>query len=320
MHCSMYARARIATVCAVFVVTAGLSLRGQSPSKQPLEPDLASLGGRFDSVTAQVNGTTLHYVRGGNGPAVILLHGFPEDWYEYHRVMPRLAGQFTVIAVDLRGLGGSAVTPDGYDAANMAEDIHQLADHLHLDPVYLVGHDIGGMVAYAFLRRYADTTRGVMIIDVPLPGIGPWDAVKTDPIAWHIRFQQTPDLPEQLLAGREAIYFRYFLDRDTFSDRDVARYARAYAAPDHLRAMLNIYRAFPENEKFNAAQHRAIGVPLVLAPGEHSPFAKLMPSIAAALRAHGCANVKIQVVKNSGHYLVDEQPAAVASLVKQYAR
>jgi pimeloyl-ACP methyl ester carboxylesterase len=274
----------------------------------------------FVSDTAQVNGTTLHYVRGGTGAAIILLHGFPEDWYAYHRIMPLLAKQFTVVAVDLRGLGGSAVTADGYDAANMAEDVHQLTKHLHLDHVYLVGHDIGGMVVYAFVRRYPETSRGVMIIDVPLPGIGPWDAVKADPISWHIKFHQTPDLPEQLLAGREAIYFRYFLNRETFSDTDVARYARAYAAPEHLRAMLEIYRAFPENEKFNATQQNAITVPLVLAPGEDSPFARLMPSIAADLRAHGCANVEVELVKNSVHYVVDEQPKAIAALIERYAR
>jgi pimeloyl-ACP methyl ester carboxylesterase len=320
MRTSMYDRSRIATAFAVFVVTAFASLHGQSPSKQPLDPALATLGGGFVSDTAQVNATTLHYIRGGAGPTVILLHGFPEDWYEYRRVIPRLAEQFTVMAVDLRGLGGSAVTTDGYDAANMAEDVHQLADRLHLGHVYLVGHDIGGMVAYAFVRRYPETSRGAMIIDVPLPGIGPWDAVKGDPFAWHIMFHQTPDLPEQLLAGRETIYFRYFLDRNTFSDADVARYARAYAAPDHLRAMLEIYRAFPANEKFNAARQSTIGVPIVLAPGENSPFEKLMPSIAAALQAHGCANVKVEVVKDSAHYVVDEQPEAVAELIERYAR
>lgn len=320
MHTSMYDRSRIITAFSVFVVTACASLHGQSPSKETLDPALATLGGGFVSDTAQVNATTLHYIRGGAGPTVILLHGFPEDWYEYRRVIPRLAEHFTVMAVDLRGLGGSAVTTDGYDAANMAEDVHQLAERLHLGHVYLVGHDIGGMVAYAFVRRYPEASRGAMIIDAPLPGIGPWDAVKADPFAWHIMFHQTPDLPEQLLAGRETIYFRYFLDRNTFSDAEVARYARAYAAPEHLRAMLEIYRAFPANEKFNAAQQSAIGVPLVLAPGENSPFEKLMPSIAAALQAHGCANVKVEVVKDSMHYVVDEQPEAVAELIERYAR
>jgi len=304
---------------AVSVVTACAALPGQSPSKQAPDPGLATLGGGFVSGTAQANGTTLHYVRGGTGSAVILLHGFPEDWYAYHRIMPLLAKQFTVVAVDLRGIGGSAATAGGYDAANMAEDVHQLVEHLHLHHVYVVGHDIGGMVAYAFALRYPETSRGVMMLDAPLPGLGSRDAVKTSRITWHINFHQTPELPEQLIAGREAIYFRHFLDRDTFSDADVARYARAYAAPEHLRALLEIYRAFPANEKFNAAQQSAISLPLVLASGENSPFEKLMPSFAEALRDHGCTNVKIEVIKNSVHYVADEQPEAVAELIKRYA-
>src|SRR6202045_2265271 len=168
------------------------------------------------------------------GPRVILIHGFPEAWYEFRKVMPQLVSRFTVVAVDLRGVGESAATSDGYDAANLAKDIHQLAEHLHLEHVYVVGHDIGGMVAYAFARRYPETSRGVMMLDAPLPGLGPWDAVKANPITWHINFQQTPGLPEHILAGREAIYLRHFLDSETFSDVNVARYARSYAAPEHL--------------------------------------------------------------------------------------
>jgi pimeloyl-ACP methyl ester carboxylesterase len=309
----------ILNLLAVFAVVACTVAEGQSPPRQPIDPGLATLGGGFVSGTAQANGTTLYYVRGGTGPAVILLHGFPEDWYAYHRVMPLLAKQFTVVAVDLRGIGGSAVTAGGYDAANMAEDVHQLVERLHLEHVYVVGHDIGGMVAYAFARRYPETSRGVMMLDSPLPGLGSWDAVKTSSITWHINFQQTPELPEQLIAGREAIYFRHFLDRDTFSDADVARYARAYAAPEHLRAVLEIYRAFPANERFNAAQQSALGLPIVLAPGENSPFEKFTPSIAEALRDHGCTDVEIEVIKNSVHYVADEQPDAVAQLIERYA-
>ena len=123
------------------------------------------------SETAGLNGTTLHYVRGGQGPAVILIHGFPQDWFEYHAIMPRSAKQFTVIAIDLRGVGGSAVAADGYDAATMAGDVYQLAMTLGLQGVYVVGHDIGGMVAYAFVRLYPHITRGAMILDVAIPGI-----------------------------------------------------------------------------------------------------------------------------------------------------
>jgi alpha-beta hydrolase superfamily lysophospholipase len=98
--------------------------------------DLATgLGKEFASETATVNGIKLHYVRGGKGPAVILIHGFPQDWFEYRAIMPRLAKQFTVIAVDLRGIGGSTATADGYDAANMAEDIHQLISKIKLEHV-----------------------------------------------------------------------------------------------------------------------------------------------------------------------------------------
>jgi len=304
---------------AVIVVAACATIHGQSSPKQTGDPAVAALGNGFVSDTARVNGTTLHYVRGGVGPAIILLHGFPEDWYEYHRIMPQLANQFTVVAIDLRGIGGSAANAGGYDAANMAEDVHQLAEHLHLQHVYVVGQDIGGMVAYAFARRYPETSRGVMMLDAPLPGLGPWDAVKANRITWHISFQQTPGLPEQLLAGREAIYLRHFLDSETFSDADVARYARAYAAPEHLRAALEIYRAFPANERFNAAQESAISVPLVLAPGENSPFANLMASFADALRAHGCAHVEIAIIENSVHFVADEQPDAVAQLIERHA-
>jgi pimeloyl-ACP methyl ester carboxylesterase len=123
------------------------------------------LGKGFTSEIETVNGITLHYVRGGEGPALILIHGFPQDWFEYHAVMPQLAKQFTVIAVDLRGVGGSTATAGGYDAANMAEDIYQLVSALKLEHVYVVGHDIGGMVAYAFVRRYPQITRGAMILD-----------------------------------------------------------------------------------------------------------------------------------------------------------
>ena len=151
------------------------------------------------------------------------------------------------------------------------------------------------------------------------PGLGRGMQLKPNPLPGISIFHQTPELPEQLLAGREAIYFRHFLDRDTFCDADVAHYARAYAAPGHLRARLEMYRAFPANEKFNASQRNAIGVPLVLAPGENSPFEKLMPSLAEALRAHGCTNVKIEVIKNSVHYVADEPPDAVVELIVRYA-
>lgn len=310
---------RVLRILAVLLLVTWGGALGQSSSKQATDPAVAKLGPEFASAGAQVNGITLHYVRGGTGPAVILLHAFPEDWYEYHKVMPRLATKFTVVAVDLPGIGGSTAKPGGYAAADIAYDIHQLQKQLHLEHAYVVGHDIGGMVAYALVRRYPEAVRGAMILDVPLPGLAPWKEVTAKPFSWHIHFQQVPGLAEELVAGRQAVYFRYFLNPRYVSDAEVARYAESYAAPEHLHAAFEIYRAFPANEKFNAEQQSRIDVPLVLAAGSESVFLKDLPTMAEALRAHGCTNVKTRVIEGSSHYVADERPGIVEEFIEEYA-
>ena len=188
----------------------------------------------------------------------------------------------------------------------------------------MAGHDNGGMVAYALARLHPQGIRGVMILDVPLPGLEPWDQVKADPALWHFGFHQTPNAPERLIAGREAIYFREVFfnrlarNRDAISDDDLAHYVRSYASPEQLRAGLEFYRAYPDNERFNAAQREPIDVPIVLAGGEHS-LAPLNATIAKSLRDHGWRNVSIEGIANSGHQVIDEQPAAVAELLERYA-
>jgi pimeloyl-ACP methyl ester carboxylesterase len=310
---------RIIEILAVVLLAACGSALGGSSSKQPTDAADAELGAGFSSATVQVSRITLHYVRGGSGPAVILLHAFPEDWYEYHKVMPVLARKFTVVAVDLPGIGGSTARHGGYAAADIASDIHQLQKQLHLEHAYVVGHDIGGMVAYAFVRLYPEAVRGAMILDAPLPGLAPWKEIVTKPFAWHIHFQQVPDLPEKLVAGRQAFYFRYFLDPQYFSNADVARYAASYAVPEQLHAAFEVYRGFAANEQFNAEQHGRLDVPLVLAVGGESPFLNDLPIMAQALRAHGCTTVTTDVIDGSSHYVADEQPAIVEELIEQYA-
>jgi pimeloyl-ACP methyl ester carboxylesterase len=279
----------------------------------------AGLGKDFVSETAAVNGTKLHYVRGGKGPSVILIHGFPQDWFEYHTVMPRLAKRFTVIAVDLRGVGSSTATPGGYDAANMAEDVYQLASTLKLEPVYIVGHDIGGQVAYAFALRYPQATGGAMILDTPIPGIDGWHEMQGDPSVWHVQFMQIPGLPEKLVAGREADYFSYFFSFGKFTPSDIAHYAKAYGSPAQLHAAFEMYRAFPANAQFNAAQRGQNDVPLFLGVGDGSPFAQLVPKIARGLRANGWTHVETGVIRSSVHYVVQDQPETVADLIERYA-
>ena len=291
----------------------------QQQARGQMNLSATGLGKGFASETATVNGITLHYVRGGQGPALILIHGFPQDWFEYHSIMPRLANQFTVIAVDLRGVGGSTASPGGYDAANMAKDIHELVLALRLDHVYIVGHDIGGMVAYAFARRYPESTRGAMILDVMLPGIEGWDEIQGHPAMWHVRFMQVPGLAEKLVQGRQADYFGYFFQFGKITPDDAAHFVDAYATPAQLHAIFEMYRAFPANAQFNAAQREPNDVPLFLAAGDGSPFAPLIPKMAEGLRANGCAHVETGLIRGAVHYVVEDQPEAVVNLIQQHA-
>ncbi len=283
--------------------------------------EVKELGPGFTSATAQVNGVSLHYVRGGQGPAVILIHGFPQDWYEYHAIMPALAKQFTVIAVDLRGIGGSspAASPEagGYDAANMAKDVRGLAETLKLRKVYVVGHDIGGMVAYAFLRQFPNNLRGLMILDVPIPGVAP-RSIECDPHLWHVGFMQVPGLAEKLVDGRQADYFQYFFNFGKITPAEAAHFVKAYPAPS-LHAMFEIYRAFPENEKFNALRSNQISVPVFVATGEKSPFAKIVSQLAQSMRVHGCLHVDTGIIPGAVHYVVEDQPEEVTELIEKHA-
>jgi pimeloyl-ACP methyl ester carboxylesterase len=273
----------------------------------------------FQSETAAVNGIKLHYVRGGKGPAVILIHGFPQDWFEYRSIMPRLAKQFTVVAVDLRGIGDSTPAPGGYDAANMAEDIFDLVSVLKLERVYIVGHDIGGHVAYAFVRRFPQILRGAMILDTPIPGIDGWEEFQGAPFMWHVHFMQVPGLAERLVDGRQSAYLGYFFQFGKFTPYEITQYLQAYGSVSQLHAVFEMYRAFPANAQFNAAQRGPLDVPLFFGTGDGSPFAKLIPKFAEGLRAHGCTHVATGLIPGSGHYLLEDQPETVANFIERYA-
>ena len=243
----------------------------------------------LNSATVEVGGATLHYVRGGSGPTVVLLHGFPQDWYEWHDVMPHLAKNFTVIAVDLPGIGGSTATDESYDSASVAEKIFQLTQELGIEQMYLAGHDIGGLVSYAFARLHPETLRGLMILDVPVIGIPPEPEARKS--LFHIELHQMPDIPERLIAGREAAYFRWFFDSGT-GRLQICRRFRAGTLCEGLflsrtasRRAADIIARSPESEAFNVAQTDKIDVPLVLTSGDtRKGFGAFLPDHAKALK------------------------------------
>jgi pimeloyl-ACP methyl ester carboxylesterase len=259
----------------------------------------------------------------GQGPALILLHGFPENWSAYFSIMPRLALHYRVVALDLRGIGKSKSPNEKYDSATMAEDVYQVAKQLSLDHPYVVGHDFGGWVVYALVRLHPDAVRGVMIIDVPTPGVDPWDKIKVDPRLWHFGFHQAPGLAEKLLAGRESIYFAYFMrrsspDQRSITDDTIDRYARAYSSPAQMSAAMAMYRAMNNNEEFGKAHRETLNVPLALIAGGNS-FGSRLPAMAQGLRDAGVVDVTSETVASAGHYVIDEKPNDVAALIERHA-
>ena len=282
-----------------------------------LPPDLPD----FIAETAEANGTRLAYVRGGEGPLMVLIHGFPEDWYEWRPVMERLARCFTVVAVDLRGVGGSDAPDDGYDAATMADDVHELVEHLALGPAHVAGHDIGGWVGFALAIAHPETVSSVAVLETILPGIG---EPEIDVSVWHGEFHMIPDLPEALVTDRQEIYFRHFFDigtvgDDAITDDAIAHYVDAYTDPASLRAAFEMYRALPANIAFNSEHRGPVDVPLLLVGGENV-FGSAMTEIAATLRdAHGWTDVAVEIIANGQHYIVEERPDDVAELIERHA-
>jgi pimeloyl-ACP methyl ester carboxylesterase len=289
----------------------------------------ASLEGDFGSRYAEVNGIRLHYVTGGEGTPLLLLGGWPQTWWQFHKVMPTLARRYRVVAADLRGMGGTDKPDSGFDKKTMAGDIHALVRHLGHEKVHVAGHDIGAMVAQSLAANYPEVVDKVALLDVHHPdetmyGLTllpqPDQHVAGDNRAgnrtylWWFAFNQVRGLPETLLAGRERAFldtlFDYLLlDPTSIDDRDREIYARAYASPEAVRAGNAWYQAFMRDIE-DEHQHPPLAAPVLALGGDHSNY----PYLAAVLPAKG-ANVKVVEVANSGHYLPEEQPDTIVELL-----
>lgn len=268
----------------------------------------------FTSEFATVNGIDLHYVRGGAGDLVVLLHGWPQTWYEWHGIMPALSEDYTVVAPDLRGGGDSdkPVTEVGYSKRVLAEDIHALVGELGFDRAIVVGHDIGMMVAYAYAALHPDEVRGLVMLDAPLPGIEPvWSEILKNPLSWHFDLHADIELATSLVAGQEREYLTAFYakfgDIAAFDDAAIDEYVRAYSAPDAMRGGFEWYRGFALDVADNAVfSQTPLTMPVLALGGEFSsgPF---MGAIAGAV----ADNPRSGSIAGSGHWITEEQPDAL---------
>ena len=246
----------------------------QSPSfNEDLSFDIDNV--TFSHHMASVNGIQMHYVIGGKGEPVILLHGWPETWYEWRHIMPSLAKNYTVIAPDLRGLGDSSKPLNGYDGKTVAEDIHQLVTQLRFKTVFLVGHDIGTQVAYSYAAAHPTEVKRLVVMDLTIPGFEP---VGMMPIWWR-SFHQTPDIPETLVQGKEMMYVSWFYrnlvyNPSAITQTDINEFVSHYSAPGGMHAGFEYYRAFPPgcDSKYQLFKDKAYNASTGVRSRLHSNF------------------------------------------------
>ncbi|KOG88810.1 alpha/beta fold hydrolase [Streptomyces varsoviensis] len=281
--------------------------------------DLAGFAHRW----VDADGVRLHAVEGGrpDGPAVVLLAGFPQTWWAWRKVMPGLAERFRVIAVDLPGQGHSERPYGTYDTHTVAAYVHAAVRALDVSTYWLAAHDIGAWVAFSLALKYENRLRGLVLLDAGIPGITLPDAVPTDPEAawktWHFAFHLVPELPETLLTGREREYVGWFLAAkalapDAFDDAEIEHYAAAFAADGGIRASLAYYRdaAASARKNHEALDQRRLTLPVL---GVSSSDGSI-PDMAASIRPWA-DNATGIVVPDAGHFIPDEQPDAVATAI-----
>jgi pimeloyl-ACP methyl ester carboxylesterase len=282
----------------------------------------------FDHGMADIEaGLRLHYVVAGEGArTVVLVHGFPQTWWQWHQIIPPLVeAGFRVIAPDYRGAGDSWRPIAGYDKRTMARDVRRLLhDHLDVDePAVIAGHDIGLMVAYAYAQDYPEGVSRLVLMDAPLPGTAVFDGLRTDPRVWHFAFHGARDLAEILVAGRERQYIQHFIGARIFNPAaitatDLDVYASAYAAPGAMRAAFEAYRAFDQDADDNRMLLRENGkltMPVLALGGSISTTGAVIEEMVKEV----ADDVTAVRIPGTGHWVAEENPQAVVRELLDFA-
>jgi pimeloyl-ACP methyl ester carboxylesterase len=293
---------------------AGLLFMITMPAGAQVQPFPSS----FHTQEIATNGTVIHVRVGGHGPAVVLLHGYGETGDMWAPLAADLARDHLVIVPDLRGLGLSSKPAGGYDKKTQGYDVSGVLDALKVGKVDLVTHDIGNMVGYAFAAENPGRVTRFVIMDAPLPGVGPWDEILKNPLLWHFRFGG-PDM-ERLVAGRERIYLDRFWNEFSatpakFSEGSREHYAALYALPGAMHAGFSQFAAFDQDAADNQAflAKGKLAMP-VLAIGGDKSFGLTM----AAVMRFAASNVQPLAIADSGHWLMEEQPAATVAAIRAF--
>jgi pimeloyl-ACP methyl ester carboxylesterase len=276
----------------------------------------------FTSAKTDTLTVNLRYVRdGGPGETVILLHGFPQTWSSWIKMMPLLSPDYDVIAVDLRGVGGSDKPKDGYDKKTSAADIKALMDALGIKKANIVGHDIGGMIAYAFAAQFPDAAESITIIDVPIPGTEIFNTISHDPRAWHFAFHHDPVVPEVLVTGREQFYYSNFMQRvdagtGKIGEAEINEAVKAYSDPATMSTGFNWFRTADQDAEDNKLFFKTkLPTPVLgLNAGKLAPFpyiVEMMKPLATTVEGQ---------TLDSGHWIPESLPEETVKLLRNFFR
>jgi pimeloyl-ACP methyl ester carboxylesterase len=284
----------------------------------PLAAQVPAFPAGFRSETVKADDASIHVRVGGKGPAVVLLHGFGETGDMWVPMAADLARDYLVVVPDLRGLGLSSKPVGGFDKKTQAGDVVAVLDKLKIARADLVTHDIGNMVGYALAAQHPERVRRFVLIDAPLPGIGPWEDILKSPLLWHFRFGG-PDM-ERLVAGRERIYLDRFWNEfsavpSRFTEAAREHYAKLYAMPGAMHSGFAQFAAFDQDAIDNKAllARGKLKTPVLALGGEKS----FGPMMATVMRA-AADDVREGVVPGSGHWIMEENPAATTAMVRSF--
>ena len=272
----------------------------------------------ISSRTLDVDGLRLHYLTAGHGEPLILLHGYAETSRMWRPVIPLFAEKFTVIAPDLPGIGESAIPKDGLDIKTSALRIHALAKALGVSKARVVGHDIGLMVAYAYAAMFPSEVEKLVLMDAFLPGVEGWEPVYNNPAIWHFRFYGPT--PEALVKDRERTYFERFWNdfaadkNHSIPEEDRKAYTAAYAAPGRMHAGFSYFQSFPQTARdFAELSKTRLTMPILSIGGEKS----LGDALAGQTKLVG-ANVTTIVLKDAGHWILEEKPQETTDALRKF--
>jgi pimeloyl-ACP methyl ester carboxylesterase len=271
----------------------------------------------FTHHIATVNGIQLHYVMGGTGEPLVLLHGYPQSWYEWRYIMPALAKNYTLIAPDLRGFGDSSKPLTGYDGKTTAEDIYQLVAQLGFNKIFLAAHDVGSQTAFSFTVAHPNNVTKLVIMDFPFPGFLPPAFGQNGP--WWFPFYQTRDIPEALVQGKEREYISSFMkglayNPSAIKEEDIDVWTSHAVAPGGLRGSFEHFRAFPTDAQQNKETAKSkIATPVLAFGGDIYPAlgGDIPGNFAYSSLQPLASNVTGITVPHSGHWIPEEQPQFV---------